>query len=96
MPRDITEGLSDLKIDNLQQLNINQIKKLSTFVDQKIVETKESMESLENERNELLVQIGNIVHESVPISDDEENNRTERTFGDVTAKKKYSHVKKLS
>ena len=36
--------------------------------------------------------IGNLLHESVPVSDNEDNNRVERTFGDLQSRKKYSHV----
>lgn len=31
-------------------------------------------------------------HDSVPVSDDEEKNKVERTFGDIQSKKRYSHV----
>lgn len=49
-------------------------------------------ENLEKERNNALSQIGNLLHESVVVSNDEANNYVERTFGDITTKKKYSHV----
>lgn len=62
------------------------------IIDENTVKTKEATERLEAERNEALVQIGNLIHESVPVSDDEENNKVERTFGDITSKKRYSHV----
>lgn len=32
------------------------------------------------------------MHASVPVSNDEEENKVERTFGDCTTKGKYSHV----
>jgi len=44
------------------------------------------------ERQQLVVQIGNLVHDSVPVSDDEANNVTEWTFGDASQRKKYSHI----
>lgn len=50
------------------------------------------MDQLEVERHQSLIQIGNIVHHSVPVSNDEANNRVERTHGDITRRKKYSHV----
>lgn len=37
-------------------------------------------------------QIGNLLHPSVPISDNEDNNAVVDTFGDTKTKKKYSHV----
>lgn len=51
------------------------------------------MEYLEQERNESLVKIGNLLHKSVPISDNEDDNRVERTYGDCGSKKHYSHVR---
>jgi len=39
-----------------------------------------------------LREVGNILHPTVPVSDDEDKNRIERTWGDIAAKKKYSHV----
>jgi len=47
---------------------------------------------LENTRNEALREIGNLVHESVPVSNNEENNKVERTWGDASVRKKYSQV----
>lgn len=35
---------------------------------------------------------GNLLHESVPVTDNEDFNRVERTHGDCQVKKKYSHV----
>jgi seryl-tRNA synthetase len=50
------------------------------------------MENLEKERNENLKKIGNLLHDSVPISDNEDDNKVERTFGDCETRKHYSHV----
>ncbi|CAJ0603339.1 unnamed protein product [Cylicocyclus nassatus] len=88
----ITSKLDSLKIEDLNGLSVMQIKKLRVLLDEKMAETKTSMEKLEEERHFNLIQIGNIVHHSVPVSDDEDNNRVERTFGDITRKMKYSHV----
>eukprot|EP00121_Abeoforma_whisleri_P005559 Awhi_evm1s5039 len=35
--------------------------------------------------------VGNIVHDSVPVDDDEVNNEVYKTFGDCSTEKKYSH-----
>lgn len=47
---------------------------------------------VEKKRNEVLKEIGNLLHESVPVDDNEDNNKVERTFGDCGTRKKYSHV----
>ncbi|CAD6199707.1 unnamed protein product [Caenorhabditis auriculariae] len=89
---DIVSRLADLNLDQLKDLSVVQIKKLRVLVDEKMIETKAAMESKEAARQEALVQIGNLIHDSVPVSDDEANNRIERTFGDIKSTKKYSHV----
>lgn len=52
---------------------------------------QETIATLEKEEKEAkdkldhtLFQIGNLVHQSVPISNDEANNEVVRTFGDAT------------
>jgi len=42
---------------------------------------EENKKVLDEEFSKLYVQLGNIVHESVPISKDEDNNKIERTWG---------------
>ncbi|VDM41030.1 unnamed protein product [Toxocara canis] len=92
IPEHLLNGLDQLNAAALSELSIAQIKHLRLIIDERMVETKKEMERLETARNEALVQIGNLLHDSVPVSDDEENNRVERTFGDVKTAKKYSHV----
>ncbi|PAV89699.1 hypothetical protein WR25_16715 [Diploscapter pachys] len=89
---DIVKRLSELETDEIKKLNIAQIKKCRVHLDELIAKNKAEVQNLEDSRHETLVQIGNLVHDTVPVSDNEDNNRTERTFGDVTIKKKYSHV----
>lgn len=43
-------------------------------------------------RNSALREVGNHLHDSVPVSNDEDENKVERTWGDCTKKTKYSHV----
>lgn len=63
-----------------------------TLIDDAIVKNNEDLLQIEKERNVALREIGNLLHESVPVDDDEDNNKVEHTFGDCTQKKKYSHV----
>merc|ERR1719219_3024649 len=63
------------------------------MIDDAITENKKQLEDLEKQRDAILGEVSNWVHPSVPVSNDEDkDNRTERTWGDVEAKKKYSHV----
>lgn len=81
-----------MHLDDLRPLNVSQIKVARNEVGDAMVSTEDELKKFEDERNELLTEVGNIVHESVPISANEDENRVERTFGDCAKVKKYSHV----
>jgi seryl-tRNA synthetase len=91
LPENFKISLETLNADSLTKLTIKQIKRVSLLIDTEIENTKEKLIKIENDRNSALHEIGNIVHQSVPISNNEDNNITERTFGDVETRKKYSH-----
>lgn len=61
-------------------------------IDEAIVKNESDLLKTEKERNNALREIGNHLHESVPVDDNEDNNVIERTFGDCQSTKKYSHV----
>lgn len=89
---ELIEKLENLKIDDLKPLTIAQIKKVRIFIDQQMTETEKIMAACEVARNSALREVGNWLHESVPVSNDEDENGIERTWGDCETKKKYSHV----
>jgi seryl-tRNA synthetase len=91
LPENFKISLETLNADLLAKLTIKQIKRISLLIDTEIENTKEKLVKIENDRNSALHEIGNIVHQSVPVSNNEDNNITERTFGDVETRKKYSH-----
>uniref|UniRef100_A0A914XX11 Serine-tRNA synthetase type1 N-terminal domain-containing protein n=3 Tax=Panagrolaimus TaxID=55784 RepID=A0A914XX11_9BILA len=92
VPNDLVEKLDKLTIEDLKSLQISQILTARATIEENITKSKERVEQVENDRNSKLALIGNLLHESVPISDNEDNNRVERTFGDIKSRKKYSHV----
>ncbi|CAL7949495.1 unnamed protein product [Xylocopa violacea] len=92
VPEDILENLENLMPNDLKPLTVAQIKNIRSFIDDTIRTNDKNLVSTELERNCALKEIGNILHESVPISNDEEENKVERTYGDCTQNKKYSHV----
>ena len=55
----------------LKGLSVAQIKEVRGLIDEAIVETDRSLASTEQLRNAALSELGNILHPSVPISDDE-------------------------
>ncbi|CAF0943162.1 unnamed protein product [Adineta steineri] len=91
LPKTLEINHETLNGEVIGTLTIKQIKYLSGLIDNEIENTKKKLIEIENERNSSIREVGNIVHESVPVSDDEENNKIERTFGDVETRKKYSH-----
>ena len=69
-----------MSAESVETLQVSQLKALSTYITSQIGENKTLMDELFTERDRILWEIGNIVHKSVPVSDDEENNGMERFF----------------
>ncbi|XP_015190932.1 PREDICTED: serine--tRNA ligase, cytoplasmic [Polistes dominula] len=92
VPDEISNNLDNLVSDNLKPLTVKQIKSIRALIDTAIQENVENLSLTESERNSALREVGNHLHESVPVSNDEEENKIERTYGDCTERKKYSHV----
>lgn len=74
-PQEIIDNLSQLTLDQLKTLTINQIKKLRDYLDKEIENNNKNLINTETERNEALREIGNVLHDSVPISNDEDENK---------------------
>ena len=92
VPDAVTQNLIELNADSLKELTIVQVKTLTKLIDREIEKNGFTLGLIETERNEALKELGNILHDSVPVTDNEDFNRVERTFGDCETKKKYSHV----
>merc|ERR1719471_947051 len=89
----LVTGLGQMSLEQCSGLTVTQIKKVKAKIDEAIEENKKSLIELEKKRDALLGEMSNWLHPSVPVSNDEDaDNRTERTWGDVTERKKYSHV----
>ncbi|NWX15186.1 SYSC protein, partial [Aegotheles bennettii] len=87
------QNLEELTADVLGALQVSQIKKVRVLIDQAGLECDAERARLEAERFESLREIGNLLHPSVPISNDEDaDNKVERVWGDCSCRKKYSHV----
>ena len=93
MPDELKANLIDLTKEKCQELSITQIKRLRVLIDEAVEDNKAKLELHATQRDEVLKEIANWVHPSVPVSRDEDaDNRVERTWGDVAQQKKYSHV----
>ncbi|KAF6778197.1 hypothetical protein AHF37_02175 [Paragonimus kellicotti] len=89
----LTEDLSAVNDENISvALSVDDLKKLSSHVDEASKRNLELIAQLESTRQEYLYEVANLLHPDVPISDNEENNLVIRTFGKSGFKKKYSHV----
>ncbi|XP_061830006.1 serine--tRNA ligase, cytoplasmic [Nerophis lumbriciformis] len=87
------QNLEALTAETFSALTVTQIKKVRVLVDEAMVKTDSERQKLEAERFSYLREIGNLLHPSVPISNDEDaDNKVERTWGDCGTQKKYSHV----
>jgi len=93
LPEEISTKLLELTKEKCDPLTVFQLKKVRSLIDEAISQNNIDLEQLANLRDGTLREIGNWLHESVPVSNDEDaDNRTERTFGDIESRKKYSHV----
>jgi seryl-tRNA synthetase len=92
LPDGLTKDLVKLTAELLRPLTVIQIKKIGQIVDEEIIKNNQRVEEIENKRSEALREIGNIVDSTVPVSDNEDNNKVERVWGDVSCSKKYSQV----
>lgn len=92
LPAGLADKLEELAAEKVKELTVVQIKHLVKLIDQEIEKNNAKLTAVENERNESLKEMGNLLHSSVPVTDNEDFNRVERTFGDCAADKKHSHV----
>lgn len=92
IPVELTDNLDGIISDNLKPLTVNQIKRIRGLIDDAIAKNAQDLLNTEAERNSALREVGNHLNDTVPVSNDEEENKVERTFGDCSQKKKYSHV----
>lgn len=81
------------------EVDLEQLKSLRSQVEAQVVELNKQMEECERLRDEVLKEVGNLIHQDVPISNDEDNNAIVRTYGnqnpkpeDVGLSKFLSHV----
>lgn len=65
---------------------------MRVLIDEAITKNEEALLTAEKTRSSALREVGNHLHESVPVDDDEDHNAVERTFGDCAVRQKYSHV----
>ncbi|KAG5451310.1 Serine--tRNA ligase, cytoplasmic [Clonorchis sinensis] len=83
------ESITD---ENIYPLSVDDLKRLSAFVDNEIKVNNELVVMHERTRNGLLYEVANLLHPEVPVSNNEDDNLVIRTFGKSDFRKQYSHV----
>lgn len=82
----------ELTAESLKPLTVTQIKQVRVLIDEAMVQNEKDLIVTEKERNNALREVGNHLHPSVPVSNNEDENGIVRTVGDTSVRKKYSHV----
>lgn len=75
VPNEISSDLDSINSEKLKPLTVTQIKKIRTLIDEAIVKTGQDLLQTEQDRNSALKEVGNHLHESVPVSNDEDENK---------------------
>ena len=92
VPASIAEKLEALTAEDLKGLTVKQIKGVTILIEEAAKRGSAEMKECETIRAAHLIMIGNTLHPSVPISNNEDENRVEKTFGESGVQKKYSHI----
>jgi len=67
-----------------KETTLDQLKQYREQIELQTIETTKKLDELDQKRNEILREIGNLLHTETPISNDEDENVVVRTFGDCT------------
>lgn len=104
--KDDPQAANSLSLDELmteiQAINasfdLDKLKFLRAQVECQVVSLNKQLDECELQRNDVLREVGNLIHPDVPISNDEENNAVIREYGTILrpqqigVEKLYSHV----
>lgn len=90
---EFVEKLATIKNEDLEPLCTKQVKSVKTLVEKSIEYTKNRSNEQLKARDAALRECANDTHESVPVGNNEdEDNKIERTWGDIEKKTQHSHV----
>lgn len=94
LPADLPSDLAQFPLERLQTLTLQQLTLFSRKLKEEEPLTKTRCTELQAKRDSLIRTVGNLLHPSVPVSDNEDNNGIERIIGKTgdANRLKYSHV----
>ena len=75
LSNNITENLDNITLDKLKTQSVSRIKKIRALIDDAIVTNGEDLLRIEFERNSALREVGNHLDVTVPVSNDEDENK---------------------
>lgn len=75
LPDNIINDLESINTDNLKELTVFKIKKIRSLIDEAIIKNEDELKKVEQDRNSALREVGNHLDASVPVSNDEEENK---------------------
>lgn len=91
IPDEISRQLTELTPESLRPLCVTQLKLVKKLIEEEVLKNNIELTTTETARDNILKNIGNIVHDSVVVSKDEAENGIVRTVGEKRTGK-YSHV----
>lgn len=71
LPPTLKIDFQTLNEDQLSPLTIRQIKRASILIDAEMKQTEKNFVETNDQRNSTMREVGNLVHQSVPVSNDE-------------------------
>ena len=71
MPQSIIDKIENLSLKDVTELEVDQIKSLRSHLDEELKKNEQELRKSEIERNSALREVGNHLHDSVPVSNDE-------------------------
>lgn len=75
IPKEISGDLDNVVSDNLEALTVLQIRSIRALIVKEIDSNDKLLTSLEAERSTALKEVANLLHESVPVSNNEDENK---------------------
>ena len=67
-------------------MTVTQIKKIRILIDDEIASCRKQVEDWEHLRNSTLFEIGNLLHDDVPVSNDEVNEDIKKVVGSIESR----------
>lgn len=85
----LLQAVAGLSVND--SITLDRLKQMRTLTEEETMKLTQEMSRCEQDRNEILREIGNLLHPDVPISDDEDNNAIIKVSGNIELGKESDH-----